>query len=304
MPFLAAVTVPEPGWSHILTAWTFQPLVLVPLVAAAWLYLSGVRRVDARYPLVHWPVHRTTWFLSGLAVVFLALESPIDIYANVFLWVHMIQHLLLMNIVPICILLAAPITLALRASSPQTRKRRLLPILRSKPVKVLSFPIVAWGLFAAVMVVTHFSPLYEAALENQWIHDFEHLLYLSAGLLFWWPVVGLDPSPWRLSFPVRLLYVFLAGPVNTFTALAIYSANVVLYPHYTEIPRTWGPSPLTDQHWGGAIMWMAGDIMLLTAVVVLALAWMKHDEAEAHRIDARLDAEAARRAALGEALEG
>src|SRR5262249_7660760 len=157
-----------------------------------------------------------------------------DVYAGVFFWVHMIQHLLLMNVVPVCILLSAPITLALRASSPETRKRRLLPILRSRPVKVLSFPLVAWGLFAAVMIVTHFSPLYEAALQNQWVHDFEHLLYLSAGLLFWWPVVGLDPSPWRLSFPVRLLYVFLAGPVNTFTALAIYSTGVVLYPHYTE----------------------------------------------------------------------
>ena len=127
MSLLAAVAVPQPGWTHILTAWTFQPLVLVPLVASAWLYLSGVRRVDARYPLVHWPVHRTAWFLSGLGVVFLALESPIDIYANVFLWVHMIQHLLLMNIVPIFILLSAPITLALRASSTETRKRRLLP---------------------------------------------------------------------------------------------------------------------------------------------------------------------------------
>jgi len=304
MPLAAAVAVPEPGWGHVLTAWTFQPLVLLPLAAAAWLYLAGVRRVTQRYPLVRWPVHRTAWFLSGLSVVFLSLESPVDVYANIFFWVHMIQHLLLMNVVPICVLLAAPITLALRASSTETRKRRLLPILRSKPIKVLSYPLVTWSLFAAVMVVTHFTPLYEAALENQGVHDFEHLLYLSAGLLFWWPVVGLDPSPWRISHPLRILYVFLAAPVNTFIALAIYSSGVILYPHYTQIPRSWGPSPLTDQHWGGAIMWLAGDMMLLGAVIVVALGWMKHDEAEAVRIDARLDAEAARRARLGDAVEG
>jgi putative copper resistance protein D len=131
------------------------------------------------------------------------------------------------------------------------------------------------------------------------VHDVEHLVYLSTGLLFWWPVVGLDPSPWRMAHPVRLLYVFLAGPVNTFTALAIYSATEVLYPHYTQVPRSWGPSPLTDQHWGGALMWIVGDLMLLTAVVAVALAWMRHDMMEAARIDARLDAEAAREARRG-----
>jgi len=303
VPLVAVAGVPQPGWVHILTSWTFQPLVLVPLVAAGWLYVAGVRRVAERYPRAPWPLHRTVWFFCGLAVTFFALESPIDIYANLFLWVHMIQHLLLMNMVPIFVLLAAPVTLALRASSTQTRKTRLLPILRSRPVKVLSYPLVAWALFAGAVVFTHFSPLYELALQNQWVHDLEHVIYLSAGLLYWWPVVGLDPSPWRLSYPVRLLYVFLAGPVNTFTALAIYSAGVVLYPHYAEIPRSWGPSPLTDQHWGGAIMWVAGDMMLLIAVIVLALAWMRHDEAEAVRIDARLDAEDARRARLGDAVE-
>ena len=299
----AAVFVPEPGWSHVLTAWTFQPLVLVPVIAAAWLYVAGVRRVNQRYPAAPWPVSRTAWYLSGLAILLLALESPIDIYSNVFLWVHMIQHLLIMNFVAVCVLLAAPVTLALRASSTATRKRWLHPILRSTPVKILSHPLVTWMLFGVVLVVAHFTALYELSLEHQWIHDLEHVLFLTGGLLFWWPIVGLDPSPWRLPHPIRLLYVFLAIPVNTFVALAIYSSDVVLYPHYTQVPRAWGPSPLTDQHWGGAIMWLSGDMMLMAAIIVLALGWMKHDEAEARRIDARLDAEAARQAALGDALE-
>jgi len=295
----ATQAVPEPGWAHVLTAWTIRPQLLIPVLAAGWLYASGARVVGRRYPRAPWPPGRMAWFLAGLAVLLLALTSPIDVYAEVFLWVHMVQHLLLMSVVPPLLLLGAPVTLVLRAGSPDTRRRAILPILRSWPVKVASHPVVAWSLFAAGVVVTHFSPLYEAALEHPWVHDAEHLVYLSTGLLFWWPVVGVDPSPWRMAHPVRLLYVFLAGPVNTFTALAIYSATGVLYPHYTQVPRSWGPSPLTDQRWGGALMWIVGDLMLLTAVIAVALAWMRHDMAEAARIDARLDAEAAREARRG-----
>ena len=189
-----------------------------------------MRQIARKYPRAPWPQARTAWFLSGLAVSLLALMSPVDVYAEVFLWVHMIQHLLLLSVVRRCCSWGAR-DAAARASSPATRRRRILPILRSGPVKVISNPIVAWSLFATAMVVTHFSPLYEAALVHPWVHVLEHLIYLTAGLLFWWPVVGLDPSPWRLSHPVRLLYVFLAGPVNTFTALAIYSAGTVLYAH-------------------------------------------------------------------------
>jgi cytochrome c oxidase assembly factor CtaG len=299
--FAAAQTVPEPGWAHVLSAWTLQPQLLIPVLAAGWLYIVGVRKIARRYPRAPWPRARTAWFLSGLAVLLVSLMSPIDVYAEVFLWVHMIQHLLLISVVPPLLLLGAPVTLLLRASSAATRRRRILPVLRSAPVKFISHPVVAWSLFAAAMVVTHFSPLYEAALEHPWVHSLEHLIYLTAGLLFWWPVVGLDPSPWRMGHPVRLLYVFLAGPVNTFTALAIYSAGTVLYAHYAQVPRSWGPSPLTDQHWGGALMWIVGDLMLLTAVILVALDWMRHDTAEAARIDARLDAEAARREQAGTA---
>ncbi|HEY1332477.1 MAG TPA: cytochrome c oxidase assembly protein [Actinomycetota bacterium] len=291
IPLAATTYVPAPGWWHVLTAWTFAPFVVVPIAAAAGLYLAGARRVGDLYPRSPWPQRRVAWFLSGLALLVLVLNSPIDVYAGIFLWVHMIQHVVLMTLAPVCLLLGAPITLALRASTPATRRRWLLPILHSRPVKVLTFPVVSWALFAAAMVFTHFSPLYEAALQSPWVHVGEHAIYLSTGLLFWWPVVGLDPGAWRLSFPARLFYVFLAAPVNTFTALAIFSATDVLYPHYLLVARTWGPSPLTDQHWGGALMWIAGDLILLGSVTILALAWMRHDQLEAARIDARLDRE-------------
>src|SRR5262245_36122031 len=125
MEVLVASAVPEPGWGHILTAWTLQPQVLILLLAFSWLYALGVRAVNRRYPRSPWPRSRVAWCMAGLALMGLALLSPIDVYAEVFLWVHMIQHLLLLSLVPPLLLLGAPITLLLRASSTATRRRRI-----------------------------------------------------------------------------------------------------------------------------------------------------------------------------------
>ena len=100
---------------------------------------------------------------------------------------------------------------------------------------------------------THFSPLFDASLENPLVHDLEHALYLAAGLLFWWPAVGLDPSPWRMPHPVRAMYVFLQMPQNTFLAVTILNSTVILYAHYaTHGPDAGGrPSSRTSRSRAG-----------------------------------------------------
>src|SRR5439155_25947480 len=118
------------------------------------------------------------WLLSGLATVLVALASPVDVYAEVFLWVHMIQHILLAMVAPPLLLLGMPITLALRALPRDGTRRTILRLLRSRVVKGLSYPLLAWLLFAGVLVGVHFSPLYEASLEQPLVHDVEHLLFL------------------------------------------------------------------------------------------------------------------------------
>ena len=118
-----------------------------------------------------------------------------------------------------------PITLLLQASTPEVRRRWILPVLHSTVVRRLSFPVVSWIVFAAVMWASHFSPLFDLALENPWAHRLEHALFLVAALLFWWPVIGPDPSPWKLKPSARILYAGLAMPQNTFLALAIYMAS-------------------------------------------------------------------------------
>ena len=108
-----------------------------------------------------------------------------------------------------------------------------------------------------------------------------------------------DPGPWRLGHPVRLLYVFLQMPQNSFLGVSIYGAQHVIFAHYRTIPRTWGPSPLTDQQYAGIIMWVIGDMMFLLTLCFIAYGWVKHEEREGERADrarAREKAAAARRA--------
>jgi putative membrane protein len=286
----------QPELPGVLLDWSLDPLALMGILLAAGLYLLAVRRVAAAHPSNPHPRHRTLLFLGGLLAIALALLSPIEAYEGQLFSVHMVQHLLLELAAAPLLLAGAPITLALRVASPAWR-RRLLSVLRSRVLHAVSFPVIAWMLFAAVNWGWHFSTLYDQALENDLLHYLQHASFLGAALLFWWPAIGADPSPWRLPHPVRLLYLFLAMPQNSFLGVALMSASTVLYPHYLTNARDWGPTPLEDQQLGGVIMWVVGDLGFLAGMVVVVVLWMRHEERRTVRIDARLAAE---RAARGE----
>jgi putative copper resistance protein D len=173
-------------------------------------------------------------------------------------------------------------------------------------MRVLGFPVVAWIALAAVMWGTHFSSLFDVALEDRLVHDLEHVLYLVAALLFWWPAVGLDPSPWRLGHPARVLYVFLQMPQNTLLAVVILNAAAPLYAHYATLNRPWGPTPLVDQQLAGGIMWLCGDLLFIAAMAAVMAGWMRHEERQAARSKRVADVELAsirvREARLAERL--
>jgi putative membrane protein len=228
--------------------------------------------------------------MGGLAAIGLALASPIEAYEGVLFSVHMVQHLLLMLVAAPLLLAGGPITLTLRVARPSVR-RRLLRVLHSPVLKAISFPVLTWVLFAAVNWGWHFSTLYDQALENELLHYVQHASFLAAALLFWWPITGVDPSPWRLPHPVRLFYLFLALPQNSFLGVALLSTGMVLYPHYVSNVRPWGPTPLEDQHLGGILMWVAGDIAFLAGMVVVIWVWMRQEERKTARLDERLAAE-------------
>jgi putative copper resistance protein D len=209
----------------------------------------------------------------------------------------MAQHVLLMMVAAPLFALGAPITLALRASRPETRKRILLPALHSHAVSTLTHPLVAFALFAVVQYVSHFTGFYNAALRSNPVHYLEHALYLGTALLFWWPVVGLDPAPHKLSHPARLLYLVAAMPVEAFLAVALLSARP--YQAYAALPAPWGgAAAVADQSSAAAIMWIAGDLTMLAAALLTAAAWLRREQIRQRRIEDEEDRRAG--LALGE----
>jgi cytochrome c oxidase assembly factor CtaG len=283
------VSVGPPDAAAFVLGWTVEPTIAIPLIAAGIVWLLLVRRVDVAHPQTQVPVLRSVCFFGGLLAIAVALMSGIDRYDTDLFSVHMVQHILLTLVAAPLIALGAPITLLLRASTSRVRQRWILPVLHSRIVRVVSFPVVAWVLFAGVMWGTHFSPIFDRALEDPLLHDLEHLAYLVAGLLFWWPAVGLDPSPWRMAHPVRVLYVFLQMPQNTFLAVAVLGASAPLYQHYATLVRPWGPTPLADQQAAGGIMWLVGDLIFLGAILLLVLGWMRAEERKTAQSDRRAD---------------
>jgi cytochrome c oxidase assembly factor CtaG len=261
------------------------------VVAAGVLYFLGLRRLSSG---PRFPAGRVVAFYGGLAAALAAVASPVDTYATASFSDHMVQHILLMFVAAPLFALGTPITLALRAAKPSTRRRFILPVLHSLPVRVLSQPLVAMALFVVVQYATHLTSLYNLALRSGPVHELEHALYLGTALLFWWPVVGLDPSPHRMSYPARLLFLVAAMPLEAFLAVALLSASP--YPHYLGLPPPWGgAAAVSDQSAAAAFMWIAGDLSTLIAALLVAAAWFRHDEARQRRIEADLDRLAATR---------
>ena len=275
---------PEPSLAAALY-WSSPPFVTLVVAVGLIAWFAALRRIQRDHPSNPVPASRTLALLGAALLLLIALQSVVERYDTTLFSVHMVQHLLLLFPIPILLLRAAPVTLLLRVASPRWRAR-LLALLQSRTVGAASHPLVAWILLALVMWATHLSPLFDAALENPLLHDVEHLLYLTAALLFWAPVASLDPVRHRLSRPAALVYLFTQMPQNSFLGVAIMWSPRVLYPHYESLNRSWGPTPLDDQQLAGALMWLAGDALFLLAIFAVLAAWMRAEERPASRYDA------------------
>jgi putative membrane protein len=285
------VPAEAPTAASLLFGWTFEPLPTLGIAVTVGWWLWAVRRVDALHPANRVPRRRTVAFLAGMAALAFALLSGIGLYDTTLFSVHMVQHVLLMLVAAPLLALAAPFTLILRLSSSETRHRWLLPILHSRIARFMSHPVTAWVMFAAMMWGTHFSPLFNASLEDPLVHDFEHFLFLTGALLFWGPAVALDPMPWRMSHPARVGYLFTQMTQNTFLAVVILNTTTVLYPHYATLVRPWGMTALEDQRLAAGIMWILGDAIFLTAIMAVVAGWMRAEARDEVRADRRADEE-------------
>ncbi|MEO8510833.1 MAG: cytochrome c oxidase assembly protein [Chloroflexota bacterium] len=258
------------GW--VLWGLTLDPLLLAALcgVGAAWLLAVG--SINAAHPGSPVSLWRSVALLGALLAILLALQSPIDTFADDFFSVHMLQHLLLSFVAAPLLVLAGPMLIVLRVAGASTRRRVALPLLASRAVRLITFPGLTWGLFAAVMWIAHFSPLFELALESEAVHQAEHALFLGSAFLYWLPAIGAEPLPWRLGWSGRLLYLVLGMPLSTVLGMVLVAQTSILYPAYLGAGAA---AALADQRLAGAVMWVGGDLISVVLIGVVVAQWIR-----------------------------
>jgi putative copper resistance protein D len=290
----------------VFTQWELVSWATVVIVLTTALYLWAVLRMHHRGD--RWPVGRTVAFLLAMLAAAVATISGIGTYDDTLLSDHMAQHMILSMVVPVAMALGAPVTLALR-TLPRRPRGWLLVVLHSRVAKVLSFPPLTFTLFIVTPWALYFSGWYPATLHHDYLHEMTHLHMVLVGCLFFWPIVGIDPLPGRVSYPFRLVLLVLTLPFHAFMGVAIMSQDTLIggdwYPELHEGPMgSWLPSPMSDQHVAGGILWSTGDLVGLLFFAVLFAQWVRASTAEARREDRRLDLLEAREARAARAADG
>lgn len=253
----------------------FAVLILV-------LYLFGVWRLHARG--VRWPLSRTMWWLLGVAVIWEATATGLDGYGMELFSVHMVQHMLLSMFAPIFLILGAPMTLLLRSLPTRPRdqwsvRKLLLVFLHSRFARILTHPIVTGGLFLMSLYGLYFTGIFDFLMRTMWGHNLMLIHFVLIGMLYFWGIVGVDPTPRRyapgrrnLGEPgVRIFEIFATTPFHAFFGVVVMMSTALIVHWYTVPMPGWGISPLSDQATGGGIAWTTTE--LPTLIVLSALFW-------------------------------
>lgn len=275
-------------WSTALGTWRFSPVTDVVVLVAAVLYLRRAYRSAPRAG-ERWPVGRTAAFLGALLVLAGTLQSSIDVYGRDLFWLHMIEHLLLIMVVPVLLILGQPIRLAcVGDDGVATRVRAAL---HTKLVSGITFPVVGLVCYAAALIGTHLFGFMPAMMAHPWLHDLEIVLYLVSGYLYFLPLLAHEPIKRELSYPLRVFLLLMGMTADTVVGvLLMMAAHADAYGN-----RTWGPSALSDLHTGGGIMWVIGDGLMFAVTVLVVAQWMGDTE---RQNDTGKWLEAARRSTL------
>jgi putative membrane protein len=261
------------AWAHtsadtaaLDAAWSFRPEVVLPLLVLAGLYALGHSRLSRRSPRATGP-RRPALVLLGLAALVVALLSPLDALAETRFVAHMIQHMLLIMVAAPALLLADPFPIVVWALPAAVRvpARRWMTraSMAGRLWRTATALQLAWIVSACILWGWHLPRAYDAALSARWMHDLQHLTFFAGALLFWWPVI--HPAPrFRAGapYPLRVVYLVLGAFQTAALGLVLTLAPTVLY-------RSYAPDALADQTWGGIVMWSAGGLIDMIAVLVL-----------------------------------
>lgn len=226
-------------------------------------------------------------YISGLLVIGLALMSPIEILVQQLFFVHMIQHLLLIMVAPVLLLLPNPMPFVLwglPASARLTVGDWLGDILHKEStigriLRKVTGPAAVWFIMILFIIGWHDPNMYNAALRSELVHDIEHITMFTAGMLFWWTVTGAGPRLHKnLSRPAKIAFVIAAIPPNMALGATLAFVTEPIYVYYSDMPRLWGISVLTDQRISGIIMWIPGSMMYFLAALVLIFRILSGEE--------------------------
>ncbi len=257
------------------SSWSVDPQLLLLLALAAVWYARGLSRWPER-SRAH-PRWRTASFYLGLLVLVLALESPLDAAAERHLLFHMVQHELLVLIAPPLILLGAPTTPLLRGLPRGLRLGVVRPLARRHAVRVgwrsLTHPVFAGGAFTATLWLWHLAPgWYEAALNDRWLHEFQHFSFVTVALLVWWNLIDPAPMRARLGYMPRILFLLAVGlPKNLLGAFLTFASDP-FYESY-EGRQLIDISLVTDQQIAGLLMWAPSQMLMLGVAAIIFAVW-------------------------------
>ena len=263
-----------PASKAIFAEWT-PPIVLTGiLIFTAILYTRGWHAIRRTRP-GQFSTLRLGSFLGGLGIIWLAIASPLDGFADVLLSAHMVEHLLLMSFAPPLLLLGYPLVPLLRGLPRGVVVPLLGPLLRTRILRqlahTLTTPIVAWLAMNLIFLSWHIPAAYDFALDHERWHEFEHMCFLGTSILFWWPVVRPWPTRARSGGWLLLPYLIMADIVNTALSAFLAFCDRPVYSYYLREPNPFGISPLSDQRSGAVIMWVIGSLIFLVPATVLTI---------------------------------
>ena len=283
-----------PTLARILFDWRFDVIFGTAAVVLAAVYLAGVLRLRRRGDA--WPAGRTTAWLLGCATLLVATSSGTGRYMPAMFSMHMIVHMLLSMLVPILLVLGGPTTLALRALPAAGRgtapgpREWLLAALHSRVSRFLTNPIIAAVIFVAGFYGLYFSTIFDSIVGSHAGHVAMNVHFLLSGYLFYWVVIGVDPTPRPISPLAKLAVVFASLPMHGFFGVFLMGMHKVLGEwFYAGLRLPWHTDLAGDQHLGGGITWAAGELPLLVVMIALLVQWHRSDSRTAKRLDRSAD---------------
>jgi putative copper resistance protein D len=281
-------------FARVLFDWRFDLVFGTAAIVSAAVYLAGMLRLRRRGD--SWPPGRTLAWMLGCAVLLFATSSGVGRYMPAMFSMHMTAHMLLSMLAPILLVLGAPVTLALRAlpaagrGAPPGMREWLLAALHSRVSKFLTNPIVATVLFVTGFYGLYFGGIFDATAANHAGHLGMNVHFLATGYLFYWVVIGIDPTPRPIPPLAKVGVLFASLPLHAFFGVVLMGTKSVLAEgFYRSLQLSWHTDLLGDQRLGGGIAWAAGELPLVVVMIALVVQWRRSDERVAKRMDRAAD---------------